>query len=57
MFGFYGPFKNIALILSQLLIQGGWKPEYPEKNHQPTGAELGISHVSRARLNPQWLDI
>ena len=33
LFGFYGPFKNISLISSRLLIRGGGKPEYPEKNH------------------------
>ena len=30
IFGFYGPFKNIALISSsRSLIRGGRKPEYP----------------------------
>ena len=32
-FGFYGPFKNISLISSRSFIEGGRKPENPEKNH------------------------
>ena len=31
LFGFYGPFKNISLISSRSFIEGGRKPEYPEK--------------------------
>ena len=31
--GFYGPFKNIALISSRSYIRGGPTPEYPEKKH------------------------
>ena len=52
--GVYGLVKNIALILSGSLIRGGQKLEYPEKNHMTYVAEHGISHVSRARLQPQW---
>ena len=33
LFGFYGPFKNISLILSQSFIKGGQKLENPGKNH------------------------
>ena len=32
-FGFYDPFKNISLISSRSFIEGGRKPENPEKNH------------------------
>ena len=33
VFLFYGPFKNISLILNRLFIKGGPKAENPGKNH------------------------
>ena len=33
LFGFYGPFMNISLILSPLFTKGGQKLENPGKNH------------------------
>ena len=53
-FGFYGPFKNISLISSQSIIEGGQKPENPEKNHLSIRKQ-NFPHVARARLEPhQW---
>ena len=53
-FGFYGPFKNISLISSRSFIEGGRKPEYPEKNHLTIRKQnLAFPHMTRARLEPQ----
>ena len=55
LFGFYGPFKNISLILSQSFIKGGQKPENPGKNHLTIHKQnLAFPHMTRARLKPQW---
>ena len=52
-FGFYGPFKNISLILSWSFIKGGWKQENPGKNHLTIRKQnLVFPHVIRARLEP-----
>ena len=48
-FGFYGPFKNISLISSRSFIEGGRKPENPEKNHL-TIRDLAFSHMTRATV-------
>ena len=54
-FVFYGPFKNISLISSRSFIEGGRKPEYPEKNHLIIRKQnLAFPHMTRARLEPQW---
>ena len=51
-FGFYGPFKNISLILSRSFIEGGRKPENPEKNHLTICKQnLAFPHMTRARLS------
>ena len=42
LFGFYGPFKNISLISSRSFIEGGRKPENPEKNHLTIRKQLGF---------------
>ena len=48
-FGFYGPFKNISLISSRLFIEGGRKPENPEKNHLTIRKQnLAFPHMTRA---------
>ena len=53
-FGFYGPFKNISLISSRSFIEGGRKPENPEKNHLTIRKQnLAFPHMTRARLEPQ----
>ena len=53
LFGFYGPFKNISLISSRSFIEGGGKPEYPEKNHLTIRKQnLAFPHMTRARLEP-----
>ena len=53
LFGFYGPFKNISLILSRSFIEGGRKPENPEKNHLTIRKQnLAFPHMTRARLEP-----
>ena len=53
-FGFYGPFKNISLISSWSFIEGGRKPENPEKNHLSIRKQnLAFPHMTRARLEPQ----
>ena len=54
IFGFYGPFKNISLISSRSFIEGGRKPENPEKNHLTIRKQnLAFPHMTRARLEPQ----
>ena len=54
LFGFYGPFKNISLISSRSFIEGGRKPEYPDKNHLTIRKQnLAFPHMTRARLEPQ----
>ena len=54
LFGFYGPFKNISLISSRSFIEGGRKPENPEKNHLTIRKQnLAFPHMTRARLEPQ----
>ena len=54
LFGFYGPFKNISLISSRSFIEGGRKPEYPEKNHLTIRKQnLAFPHMTRAGLEPQ----
>ena len=54
LFGFYGPFKNISLISSWSFIEGGRKPENPEKNHLTIRKQnLAFPHMTRARLKPQ----
>ena len=56
-FGFYGPFKNISLISSRSFIEGGRKPENPEKNHLTIRKQnLAFPHMTRARLEPQRWD-
>ena len=53
-FGFYGPFKNISLILTRLFIKGGGKPENPGTNHLTIRKQnLAFPHVTRARPEPQ----
>ena len=53
-FGFYGPFKNISLISSQSFIEGGRKPENPEKKHLTIRKQnLAFQHMTLARLEPQ----
>ena len=53
-FGFYGPFKNISLISSRSFIEGGRKPENPEKNHLTIRKQnLAFPRMTRARLEPQ----
>ena len=53
-FGFYGPFKNISLISSRSFIEGGRKPENPEKNHLTIRMQnLAFPHMTLARLEPQ----
>ena len=53
-FGFYGPFKNISLISSRSFIEGGRKPENPEKNHLTIRKHnLAFPHMTQARLEPQ----
>ena len=53
-FGFYDPFKNISLISSRSFIEGGRKPENPEKNHLTIRKQnLAFPHMTRARLEPQ----
>ena len=57
-FGFYGPFKNISLISSRSFIEGGRKPENPEKNHLTIRKQnLVFPHMTRARLEPQRWEI
>ena len=59
--GFYGPFKNISLISSRSFIEGGRKPENPEKNHLTIRKQnLAFPHIStkeccrpRQGLNPR----
>ena len=54
LFGFYGPFKNISLISSKSFIEGGRKPENPEKNHLTIRKQyLAFPHMTRASLEPQ----
>ena len=54
LFGFYGPFKNISLILSRSFIEGGRKPENPEKNHLTIRKQnLSFPHVTRVGIEPQ----
>ena len=54
LFGFYGPFKNISLISSRSFIEGGRKPENPEKNHLTICKQnLAFPHMTQARLEPQ----
>ena len=51
LFGFYSPFKNILLILHQLFMKGGWKPENPGKNHLTIRKQsLAFPHVTGVRL-------
>ena len=46
-FGFYGPFENISLISSRSFIEGGRKPENPEKNHLTIRKQnLAFPHMS-----------
>ena len=53
-FGFYGPFKNISLISSRSFIEGGRKPENPQKNNLTIRKQnLAFPHMTRARLEPQ----
>ena len=53
-FGFYGPFKNISFISSWSFIEGGRKPENPEKNHLTIRKQnLAFPHMTQARLEPQ----
>ena len=53
LFGFYGPFKNISLILSRSFIKGG-QPKNPRKNHLTIRKQnLAFPHVTRVRLEPQ----
>ena len=53
-FGFYGLFKNISLISSRSFIEGGRKPENPEKNHLTIRKQnLAFPHMTWARLEPQ----
>ena len=49
-FGFYGPFKNISLISSWSFIEGGRKPENPEKNHLTIRKQNLAFHPSQARV-------
>ena len=44
-FGFYGPFKNISLISSRSFIEGGRKPENPEKTTWPSVSRTWLSHI------------
>ena len=55
-FGFYSPFKNNSLKLSQSFIKGGWKPENWGKNHLTICKQnLAFQHVTQARLEPhRW---
>ena len=60
-FGFYGPFKNISLISSRSFIEGGRKPENPEKNHLTIRKQnLAFPHMARAnfslKIQPSWND-
>ena len=45
LFGFYGPFKNISLILSWLFIKGGRKPKNPGKTTCPSASRTWFSHI------------
>ena len=50
LFGFYSPFKNISLILSQSFIKGGWKPEnLGKKNTWPSVSRTWLFH-----MRPEW---
>ena len=50
----YGPFKNISLISSRSFIEGGRKPEYPEKKHLTNRKQnLAFPHMTRAKIEPQ----
>ena len=57
-FGFYGPFKNISLISSQLFIKGGQKLEKtgePRENHLTIHTQtLAFPHVTRTWLSHMW---
>ena len=53
-FGFYGPFKNISLISSRSFIEGGRKPENPEKKQLTIRKQnLAFPHMTQARIEPQ----
>ena len=53
--GFYGPSKNISLILDWAFIKDGRKPENPGKNHLAIRKQnLAFPHVTQVRLKPQW---
>ena len=45
LFGFYDPFKNISLILSQSFIKGGWKLENLEKTIWPSVSRTWLFHM------------
>ena len=50
---FYGPFKNISLILNLSFINGGRKPENPGKSRLTIRKQnLAFPHVTRAKLEP-----
>lgn len=54
LFGFNVPFKNISLTLRQSFTEGGWKLEFPEKNHLTFhNQNLSVSIVNQAfRFKP-----
>ena len=46
--------SRISLISSRSFIEGGRKPENPEKNHLTIRKQnLAFPHMTRARLEPQ----
>ena len=52
--GFTALSRIFSLISSRSFIEGGRKPEYPEKNHLTIRKQnLAFPHMTRARLEPQ----